>query len=328
MSMKGIGMERIKRREESPLGTVPNPDPTLRTIDVVDKAIESLFEKLEPRFQAIHMRFEEMDKATKLLHDDYVRVPTVVDRAVLNLRELMMSEITGKFLVAEVKIQSIVTTLGGMDKALVLLQTYNDKMPDFVRNEVKQLKNVHDEKIDGAVDVVNERIKSLADVTVQQFGSINDKFAEKDRAVTVGLTAQKESTNKMEANFTALLTQGRELLAEVRKSTEQQLYDLKSSLIALGSRLDRGEGRASIADPSTTAQLQQLTVAMQSLATSRDAGKGQSAGIGIAVAAVLGFFTIMSSVVSVATILMTRPTPPTVNERIVVSPPSTTTNNK
>ena len=303
------------KRQDADNGTVPNPDQTLRTIQVVDNAIEALYERLEPKFESIEARFQERDSAARLLHEDFVRVPTVVDRAVLNLRELMESKIEGRYNHVLAKIDDVQTTIDGMDKALVLLQTYNDKMPEFVRNEVGQLKKVHEEKIDGSREVVNERIKSLADVTTQQFASINDKFAEKDKAVSVGLSAQKESaaatqdsntaaTNKMEANFTALLTQGRELLAEVRKSTEQQMNDLKTTQVALGSRLDRGEGRSSIADPATTDQIRHLTNAVTDLSKSRDTSTGQSGGISIVVAAILGFFAIVSAVASVSAVMM------------------------
>jgi hypothetical protein len=324
---------RAVRRGVEPLADqVPNPDPTLRTIEVVDKAIESLFEKLEPRFSAINERFELMDKASKVLHEDYVRVPTVVDRSITNLRELFESNLKGRHSLLEEKINSIHASLQAMDKAIILLQTSSDKLPDFVIGQVDQLKEVHDEKIEGAVQVVNERIKSLADVTTQQFASINDKFAEKDKAVSVGLSAQKESaaatqdsntaaTNKMEANFTALLTQGRELLAEVRKGTEQQVNDLKTGLQTLASRLDRGEGRTSVSDPALNDNIRSLSSTVTDLSKSRDTGTGQSGGIGIAVAAVLGLFAVISTVASVAAVVISFSRAPAVTERITVAPP-------
>lgn len=326
-------LQASRRRRESEAGTVPNPDPTLRTIEVVDKAIDSLVKQLEPRFAGIETRFSDRDRATTLLHDDYTRVPTQVDRAILNLREKLETDLNGKIAVLFEQVNGVRLTIASMDKALVLLQTNNDKLPDFVLSQVKQLKDIHDEKIEGASMVTTERIKSLADVTTQQFASINDKFAEKDKAVSVGLSAQKESaaatqdsntaaTNKMEANFTALLTQGRELLAEVRKSTEQQMNDLKATIVTLGSRLDRGEGRASIADPTTTEQIRNLAAAVSNLATSRDTGTGQSHGIGIAVAGALGFFTLVSTIASVAAVMISLSKPGTVTERVTLAPPN------
>ncbi len=187
----------------------------------------------------------------------------------------------------ESKIGNVGTQLIEMGKAIIILQSLNDKIPAFVRDQVSQLKDVHEEKIDGVVAVVGEKIKSLSDVTTQQFISINDKFAEKDKGVIVGLSAQKESAAaqqasnaeaqaKMESNFTALLNQGRELLAEVRKSTEQQLNDIKTTQATLASRLDRGEGRTSVSDPATAEALKMLAVAVGGLNKSTDTSAGAS----------------------------------------------------
>lgn len=160
--------------------------------------------ELATKFEAIETRFDAIDKATDLVHEDYVRVPTQVDKAVSALRDVISERVDGHF--------------------ALLRQT-----------------------IDGSLAVVNEKIKSLSDVTTQQFKSITDTFAEKDKAVSVGLSAQKEAaaaqqagnaqaTTKMEDNFTKLLDQGRELLAEVRRNTEVQISDIKDRLTAIESR--------------------------------------------------------------------------------------------
>lgn len=176
--------------------------------------VTSLRNELETQLRAIDVRFNGIDKATQLQHEDTVRVPTLVDRAVNSLRELLVAEIG----------VSIARVEGEIGKG-------------FAGSK---------EIFQGAIEVVNEKITSLANVTTQQFKSIDDKFAEKDKAVSVGLSAQKESaaaqqdsnntaTRKMEDNFTKLLDQGRELLTEVRRNTELQINDIKS-------RLDKGEG--------------------------------------------------------------------------------------
>jgi len=160
--------------------------------------------ELTTKFEAIETRFAAIDKATDLVHADYVRVPTQVDKAIGGLQAVISERVDGHF--------------------ALLKQT-----------------------IDGSLAVVNEKIKSLSDVTTQQFKSITDTFAEKDKAVSVGLSAQKEAaaaqqagnaqaTTKMEDNFTKLLDQGRELLAEVRRNTEVQISDIKDRLTAMESR--------------------------------------------------------------------------------------------
>jgi hypothetical protein len=65
---------------------VPIPDPTLLTSALVEKAMLSLESKLETRFNA-------MDKAADLLHADFTRVPTEMDRAITHLRELLTADI-------------------------------------------------------------------------------------------------------------------------------------------------------------------------------------------------------------------------------------------
>lgn len=176
--------------------------------------IVALRNELQTQFKAIDTRFNGIDKATELQHEDTVRVPTLVDRAVGNLKDQLIAEI-------------------GVSIA-------------DVRGEIKTGFAGSTERFQGAIEVVNEKITSLANVTTQQFKSIDDKFAEKDKAVSVGLSAQKESaaaqqdsnntaTRKMEDNFTKLLDQGRDMLTEIRRNTDIQINDIKS-------RLDKGEG--------------------------------------------------------------------------------------
>jgi hypothetical protein len=90
----------------------------------------------------------------------------------------------------------------------------------------------------------------------------------------------------------------------VRKSTEQQMNDMKTTMVTLGSRLDRGEGRSSVADPTTTEQIRQLALSVQGLATSRDSGTGQSHGVSVAVAAIIGFFALLASIASIGAFIM------------------------
>lgn len=122
-----------------------------------------------------------------------------------------------------------------------------------LRREIANLKELMETRLNAGKseivalhDLIMAKIEVLASVTSQQFISISDKFAEKDKAVSVGLSAQKEAaaaqqdsntaaTQKMEDNFTKLLDQGRELLSEVRRNTDVQISDIKS-------RLDKGDG--------------------------------------------------------------------------------------
>jgi hypothetical protein len=131
----------------------------------------------------------------------------------------------------------IETRIGGMDRAIELLQKTNDGYPALMDAKVAKLQEVHEEK----------------------FRSIETQFAERDKrteqlsladktAIAAALQAQKEAAGaqnesntaanvKTETNFAKLIDQGQALLLEVRRNTEAQINDLKS-------RLDKGEGHS------------------------------------------------------------------------------------
>lgn len=214
------------------LGTVPNPDPTERTVE-------------------------------QLL------------REISTSREIVEATIRGNRDVID-------TRLSGMDKAIELLQKTTDKIPDLIKDEVIQLKDLHAEKF-----------TSVEARTKIQFDGIATQFMERDKrteqlsladktAIAAALQAQKEAAGaqnesnaaanvKMETNFSKLIDQGQALLLEVRRNTEAQINDLKS-------RLDKGEGRSSIADPAIGDALREMLRDIKHLAASRDVAAGQKQG--------------------------------------------------
>jgi hypothetical protein len=200
---------------------------------------------------------------------DVADIRPVPDPTVLTTQQL-----TGA--VASLK-ELISTRLDAYDLAIALQQETANRSPS-----VNEVFLQHEERISGAIGLLNEKIASLSNVTAQQFKSIDDRFAEKDKAVSVGLQAQKESaaaqqasnteaTTKMESNFTKLLDQGRELLTEVRKNTDVQIADIKS-------RLDKGEGKTSVADPAMTFTLAELTAEVRTLKQAQSRGEGRGEG--------------------------------------------------
>lgn len=135
----------------------------------------------------------------------------------------------------------------GMDKAIELLQKVTDRFPSEISASTDRLEKLHSEK----------------------FNSIATSFVERDKAVTAAMAAQEKqaiasndnstkANEKTELNFSELLKQGRELLVEFRRTTERDIGDIKS-------RLDKGEGRGSVADPQITEALRGLTTAVGNL---------------------------------------------------------------
>jgi hypothetical protein len=183
------------------------------------------------------------------------------------------------------------TRLGGMDKAIELLQKATDKMPEFVRDQVGQLRDLHNEVFRSVAASFEERDKRVQ----QAFASIDTQFAERDKrteqlsladktAIAAALQAQKEAagaTNeangaalaKMENNFTKLIEQGQSLVQSVSRNLEDKINDQKS-------RLDRGEGKTSVSDPAIADAVRVMSNALAKMQETANSASGHSKGIG------------------------------------------------
>lgn len=243
-------------------GSVPDPDPTVRTVEQLQRDIGATREIVEAN-----------GKATR---------------------------------------EVLETRLSGMDKAIELLQRAADKIPTNVKDEVAQLRELHEEKFG-----------SIATQIAIQFSGIATQFNERDKrteqlsladktAIAAALQAQKEAAGaqnesnaaantKMESNFAKLIEQGSALVLEIRRNTDVQLNDLKS-------RLDKGEGKLSVADPAINAQLEHLTRAVSALTGTghltqgRDIGMAQSWGYIVgAIGMLVGVATLIVLVTKIVT---------------------------
>ena len=147
----------------------PDPDPTLRTMQLVDKAIKSLKEELSTRFEAVETRFISMDKAATLLHDDYVRVPTLLDRAIANLRELVYSEIEKFKHVDDERFSKIDIMFTERDKRSDQLATVNKTAIEAALQAA--------EKSGAKTELnTNESIKQLQVMFTTSINSLSDKI--------------------------------------------------------------------------------------------------------------------------------------------------------
>lgn len=178
------------------------------------------------------------------------------DPTILTTQQLLR-EITSTKEIVETKVDGIkgviFARMDANDIAVKLLQALNDRVPDFVREQISQLKEVHNEKFSS----ITTQFIELDKRTDQKFVAIDQQFAERDKrteqlsladktAIAAALQAQKEAagaTNdsnsvallKMETNFAKLIDQQTTLLQSVTRNTDDKINDLKS-------RLDRGEG--------------------------------------------------------------------------------------
>jgi septation ring formation regulator EzrA len=210
------------------------------------------------------------------------------------------------------------TRLGGMDKAIELLQRTTDKMPEFVRDQVGQLRDLHNEVFHSVEASFDERDKRVA----QAFASIDTQFAERDKrteqlsladktAIAAALQAQKEAAGatteatgaaqtKMEANFTKLIEQGQTLVQSVSRNLEDKINDLKS-------RLDRGEGKTSVSDPAVADAVRVMSNALAKMQETANNATGHSKGISDSWGALVGLAGIIVAGIAVIAFVMHVP---------------------
>ena len=158
-------------------------------------------------------------------------------------------------------VESKIMSGGKPDPDPTLLTTEN------LRREIANLKELietrfaaNDDSRDALHDLILAKIEVLESVTAQRFASIETQFSERDKrteqlsladktAIAAALQAQKEaagaqnesnaaSVTKQEAAFTKLLDQNQTLFHTAMSALTTQLNDVKS-------RLDKGEGKSS-----------------------------------------------------------------------------------
>lgn len=150
------------------------------------------------------------------------------------------------------------TRLSGMDKAILLLQTWRDHVPLLIAEAVAHLSGLQEEKFQSV-----EAQNSI------RFDGISIQFAERDKrteqlsladktAIAAALQAQKEAagaTNdsnsvaltKMENNFTKLIDQIVTLISSNQKTTDDKITDIKDRQNSVEGRHEgRSSGRSDV----------------------------------------------------------------------------------
>jgi len=165
----------------------------------------------------------------------------------LLLRDEMLREIKNSREAVELQLSGlhdvISTRLSEMDKAIILLQKYNDKAPECVKDNVSHLRVEHSEKFKG----VDQQFTGLKTQT--------DKIAElNQKAIDAALLAAKElvgvqnksnteSILKSENATTKQIDGIGDLIRSTAKSVDDKFSDLKDRNNSLESRLTALESR-------------------------------------------------------------------------------------
>jgi uncharacterized coiled-coil protein SlyX len=160
-------------------GRFSKSDPTRLTHELVEAAIMSLQRIIEVRIAAV-------EKAIEISHDDLVRVPTTVDRAVSQLRELLESKLAANDQSVQglrdnllEKIRGIQGQITETNARATLADQYKQTALDAALKSAQTL-------VEQAIDHVKESIKKTEDLFTKQIDAINASV------VQAGKTGDKE----------------------------------------------------------------------------------------------------------------------------------------
>jgi hypothetical protein len=280
------------RITSSPI-TTTNPDPSVVTSEAIDRRVNNVAE-------VISARIDGMEKAVAVFQADLTRVPTQLDRAIKSLDELQTarisrfeSELQASAQLNDAKLDAVSEVLkqrlDGMDKAIELFQKFTDRQPDFVRDQVMHLRELHDEGFKG----IQEQFRLLKAATEQL------DLANKT-AIAAALQAQKESAGETQKSSQAAIAKSETSTSEAIKALTATftaaIAGASARIDDIKGRLDRGEGRTSISDPETTIALRSLSEKIASLADTRSQHVGSEKQSSDSTARMLGIAAVVVAI--------------------------------
>lgn len=214
-------------------------DPTPMTTAQLDKAIINIEERQRLISEAIRTEIAAVANKAEALHSDYVRVPTLLDRATTDIKELVKSwldthdakrsgikELFESWVEAEAakRAGSEHVVLGRLDRVGVLFEE--------LEKRAKLESNLNSTALAAALQAQKE-----------QYVTQNNNFV--------------LAINKLETSIT-------QQLATIAGATNKQIENINDKVNAITGRLDRGEGRTDVKDPATAAALSSLWSQIQS----------------------------------------------------------------
>ena len=281
---------------------MPTDDPDIMTpIELGQKLVTALRSVSDPQAlmqaiadrTAINLRnelttkIEAMDKAVVLWHDDLVRVPTEVQKAVSAVREVLEqvifktraeinADLGNKLAVGCGEIKKLDAYVSEHQKAVSLAF---DAQNDRLDNQVKIV-----------MEMVSGRVATLAEVSEERFKSIQIQFTllkqateqldlANKTAIAAALQAQKESAGETQKSSQAAIAKSELSTSEAIKSLTTTfnvaIGGLTDRYNDLKGRLDRGEGKSSQSDPA----IDRMNALLIELSNKSSEGAGHAAGI-------------------------------------------------
>jgi hypothetical protein len=171
--------------------SVPNPDPTQRTVEQVQRDIAAVRQVVEASIkgnrEVLETRLSGMDKAIELLQTATDRLPDKIRDSVQQLKEL------------------------------------HDEKFNSVSSQLKAA-------MDGIEKQFTERDKRTEQLSLADKTAIAAALQAQKEAAGAQNDSNTTANSKMEANFATLISQTQQLLQEVRRSTDDKIVALGDRL--------------------------------------------------------------------------------------------------
>jgi hypothetical protein len=181
------------------------------------------------------------------------------------LKELVLSVVEGKFNVID-------TRLIEMNRAIELVHGRTGEHSDFVREQVGHLKELHNAKFDNIGTQFDERDKRTEQLAIANKTAIDAALQTQKETSSATNESASVALTKLENNFATLIAQGKASQASDSRNLEDKINDVKS-------RLDRGEGKTSVSDPSISDAIKMMNATLVTLQDVAREGKGHKSGV-------------------------------------------------
>src|ERR1700722_3754137 len=206
------------------------------------------------------------------------------------LKELVLSIVDGKFSVID-------TRLSGMDTAIKLVREDSAKFPEFARDQVNQLRELHGEKFNSINTQFNEVDKRTTQLSTADKTAAAAALQAAKEAVGAQNTSNSTAIAKSETATVAAIKQLQPLFNTANAATNDKINDLKS-------RLDRGEGKTSVSDPAVADAVRVMSASLTKMQEQASQAAGRGGGIGDSVGWIIGVGGALAGVIMLGELLL------------------------
>lgn len=235
-------------------GDLPAPDPTRRTLELVNGALSGYREVVDVRLGA-------MDKATELNAREVARIEASLWAAqregIANLREIIETRFNGMDTAVELVSERLTAQGTALDEKsqrlhdtlLALLTVRIDGMDvatKLLAEDVTKIPSDMDRAIGSLRDVIMGAVHQVESVSLEKFTAIEGTFASNALALTAALAAQKEAAAEAKKSSDLAIDKSEKTTQETIRANDAKtasgisaqaavMADIKDRLIRLES---------------------------------------------------------------------------------------------